>query len=46
MKAQRVFYARPRFIINLHKTSLYNNDMIFLQTHLSMFFTLPLFHEQ
>jgi hypothetical protein len=36
-QAQRAFYGRPRFTVNLLKHSLQNNDMSFLQSYLSMF---------
>jgi len=36
MKAQRSFYGRPAFFVNLLKTSLRNNDMTFVQSYLSI----------
>jgi anaerobic magnesium-protoporphyrin IX monomethyl ester cyclase len=39
MNAQRSFYWRPAFFVNLLKTSLRNNDMTYVQSYLSMFFS-------
>jgi anaerobic magnesium-protoporphyrin IX monomethyl ester cyclase len=36
IKAQRAFYGRPAFLIDLLKTSLRNNDMSFVQAYLSI----------
>lgn len=38
IKAQRAYYARPAFFINLLKTSLRNDDMTFMQSYISMMF--------
>ena len=39
MNAQRSFYGRPTFFVNLLKTSLHNNDMTYVQSYLSIFFS-------
>jgi anaerobic magnesium-protoporphyrin IX monomethyl ester cyclase len=39
MNAQRSFYLRPSFFVNLLKTSLRNNDMTYVQSYLSMLFS-------
>jgi radical SAM superfamily enzyme YgiQ (UPF0313 family) len=39
MNAQRSFYGRPTFFVNLLKTSLRNNDMTYLQSYLSIVFS-------
>jgi radical SAM superfamily enzyme YgiQ (UPF0313 family) len=36
MNAQRSFYGRPTFFVNLLKTSLHNNDMTYVQSYLSI----------
>jgi radical SAM superfamily enzyme YgiQ (UPF0313 family) len=36
MNAQRSFYLRPTFFVNLLKTSLRNNDMTYMQSYLSI----------
>jgi radical SAM superfamily enzyme YgiQ (UPF0313 family) len=36
MNAQRSFYGRPAFFVNLLKTSLRNNDMTYVQSYLSI----------
>jgi radical SAM superfamily enzyme YgiQ (UPF0313 family) len=36
INAQRSFYGRPTFFINLLKTSLRNNDMTYVQSYLSI----------
>jgi anaerobic magnesium-protoporphyrin IX monomethyl ester cyclase len=36
MNAQRSFYLRPAFFVNLLKTSLRNNDMTYVQSYLSI----------
>lgn len=36
MNAQRSFYGRPAFFVNLLKTSLCNNDMTYVQSYLSI----------
>jgi len=38
--AQRSFYGRPTFFVNLLITSLRNNDMTFIQSYLSIIFSL------
>jgi hypothetical protein len=37
--AQRSFYGRPTFFVNLLKTSLHNNDMTYVQSYLSIIFS-------
>jgi anaerobic magnesium-protoporphyrin IX monomethyl ester cyclase len=37
--AQRAYYLRPRFFLNLFKTSLRNNDMSHIQSFISVLFT-------
>jgi len=39
MNAQRSFYLRPTFLVNLLKTSLRNNDMTYVQSYLSIVFS-------
>ena len=39
MNAQRSFYGRPTFFVNLLKTSLRNNDMTYVQSYLSIIFS-------
>ncbi|VVB59668.1 Radical SAM superfamily protein [uncultured archaeon] len=39
MNAQRSFYLRPTFFVNLLKTSLHNNDMTYIQSYLSIVFS-------
>jgi anaerobic magnesium-protoporphyrin IX monomethyl ester cyclase len=39
MNAQRSFYSRPTFFVNLLKTSLRNNDMTYIQSYLSIIFS-------
>ncbi len=39
MNAQRSFYGRPTFFVNLLKTSLRNNDMTYVQSYLSIVFS-------
>lgn len=38
-KAQRSFYSRPAFFVNLLKKSLRNNDMTFVKSYLSILFS-------
>lgn len=37
--AQRAYYFRPTFLINLLKTSLRNNDMSFIQSYVTILFS-------
>jgi anaerobic magnesium-protoporphyrin IX monomethyl ester cyclase len=39
MNAQRSFYGRPTFFVNLLKKSLRNNDMTYVQSYLSITFS-------
>jgi radical SAM superfamily enzyme YgiQ (UPF0313 family) len=39
MNAQRSFYGRPTFFVNLLKKSLRNNDMTYVQSYLSIVFS-------
>jgi len=39
MYAQRSFYGRPTFFVNLLKKSLRNNDMTYVQSYLSIIFS-------
>jgi anaerobic magnesium-protoporphyrin IX monomethyl ester cyclase len=39
IQAQRSYYGRPSFFINLLKTSLRSKDMTYLQSYLSIFFS-------
>lgn len=39
INAQHSFYARPTFFVKLLKKSLCNNDMTFIQSYLSIFFS-------